>query len=117
MLAKESHSYRLDLPLNMKIHPVFPAGNLRRAANDPLPGQHNDPPPPIKVVVDNEWEVQEIVAIKLTRGKLSYKAKWSGTDEDPEFYPASDFKYSPQLIKNFHLANPKLPDPPTNLAL
>ena len=117
VLAKEGHSYRLGLPLSMKIHPVFPAGNLRRAANDPLPGQHNDPPPPIKVVADNEWEVQEIVAVKLTRGKLSYKAKWSGADEDPEFYPASDFKYSPQLIKNFHLANPKLPGPPTNLAL
>ena len=38
-----------------------------------------------------------------------------GADEDPEWYPASDFKYSPQLLKSFHLANPTLPGPPAKL--
>ena len=51
------------------------------------------------------------------RGKLVYKAKWTGVDEDPEFYPASDFKYSSHLIRDFYLANPTLLGPPVNLAL
>jgi hypothetical protein len=101
----------------MKINPVFSAESLRRDPDDPLPGQANNPPLPVKVTADNEYEVQEIVAVRLVRGKLVYRAKWASTDEDPEFYPASDFKYSPHLLKCFHLANPTLPGPPANLAL
>ena len=62
-----------------------------------MPGQKNASPPPIQVTADEEYKVQEIIAIKLIRGKLVYKAKWTGVDEDPEFYLASDFKYSSHL--------------------
>ena len=55
--------------------------------------------------------------MKLVRGKLVYRAKWTGADEDPELYLVSDFKYSPHLLRDFHLANPTLPGPPANLAL
>jgi len=117
VLAKEGHSYRVQLPASMKINPVFPAGQLRLDPNDPLPGQSNAPLPPIKVTADDKYKVQEIVAVKLVRGKLIYKAKWTGADKDPEFYPASDFKYSPHLLKRFYLANSTLPGPPANLSL
>jgi hypothetical protein len=117
VLAKEEHSYRVELPASMKIHPVFPAESLRRNPNNPLPSQANAPPPPVNVTADDEYEVQEIIAIKLTKEKLTYQAKWTGADEDPEFYPASDFKYSSHLLKRFHLANPTLPGPPANLPL
>ena len=53
----------------------------------------------------------------MVRGKLAYKAKWTGVDEDLEFYPASDFKYSLHLIKRFYLANFKLSSLLANLAL
>ena len=69
------------------------------------------------MTADDEYKVQEIVAVRLVRGKLVYRAKWTGVDKDPEFYPISDFKYSLYLLKRFHLANPKLPRPPANLAL
>jgi hypothetical protein len=57
VLAKEGHSYRVELPALMKIHPVFPAGSLCRDPNDPLPGQANAPPPPVNVTADDEYEV------------------------------------------------------------
>jgi hypothetical protein len=85
VLAKEGHSYKVELPASMKIHPVFSAGSLCRDLNDPLPGQANAPPPPVNMTADDEYEVQEIIAVKLTRGKLTYRAKWTGADEDPEF--------------------------------
>jgi hypothetical protein len=117
VLAKEGHSYKVELPASIKINPVFPAESLCRDLNDPLPGQANAPLPLIKVTADNKYKVQKIIAVKLTKGKLAYRAKWTGADKDPEFYPASDFKYNPHLLKRFHLANPTLPSPPANLPL
>ena len=116
VVEKKGHSFKVGLLASMKIHPVFPAGILRRAAENPLPGQVNEPEPPIHVTEDAEWEVQEIIAVKKTGRKLFYRAKWTGHDDDPEFYPASDFKYSPHKLRDFHLANPAQPGPPRALA-
>jgi hypothetical protein len=75
VLAKEGHSYRVELPALIKIHPVFPAGSLCHDPNDPLLNQANVPPPPVNVTADDEYKVQEIIAIKLTKEKLTYQAK------------------------------------------
>jgi hypothetical protein len=69
------------------------------------------------VTADDEYKVQEIIAVKLIREKLTYRAKWTGADKDPKFYLASDFKYSLHLLKRFHLANLTLSRPPANLPL
>lgn len=38
IIAQEGHSYRLELPANIKVHPVFYASKLRRDSDDPMPG-------------------------------------------------------------------------------
>jgi len=43
-----SNSYRVDLPSTFKVHPVLNSERLRKAANDPLPGQVNKPEPPVE---------------------------------------------------------------------
>jgi predicted aspartyl protease len=115
VLKQVGHSYRLGLPSSMKAYPVFAAQNLRKAPENPLPGQANEPLAPIRITNDDEYEVQEIIAVKLVRKKLKYRAKWLGADDDPEWYPASDFKYSPHLVRDFHLANKTRPGPPAAL--
>ena len=48
-------------------------------------------------------------------GKLVYKVKWLRADKDLEEYLARNFKYSPYLLRDFHLAYPELPGPLENL--
>ena len=56
-----------------------------------------------------------MLAVRLKRGKLFYRVKWEGADEDPEEYPAGNFKYCPHRLRDFHWAHPALPGPPAKL--
>jgi transposase InsO family protein len=116
ILRQVGNSYELDLPKSTRIHPVFAPELLRKAATNPLPGQINLPPEPVVIANDAEWEVQDIIAVKKTRERLYYRAKWTGYDDDPEWYPASDFKYSPHKLRDFHLQYPNQPGPPMQLS-
>ena len=100
----------------MKIHPVFHAEKLRKDPNNPLPGQFNPEPPPLELENgETKYEVQEVLAIKLIRGKLKYRVQWKGWDPDPEWYPASSISNSPIALQSFHNTNPTQPGPPKNL--
>lgn len=115
ILAKEGHSFRLELPESIKIHPIISPDKLRKAAEDPLPGQVNAPPPPVNITGDQEWEIHDILAVKTYYGSLRYRISWKNHDEDLEWYPASDLKYAPHKLKAFHMAYPDLPGPPKRL--
>jgi transposase InsO family protein len=117
ILERVGNAYKLDLPPSIKVHPIIAAARLRKAASDPVPGQHPDPPPPIEVNGEAEWEVEKILASRLFRKKtLQYRAKWVGYDTDPEWYNAQNFKASPHMLRDFHKDNPSAAGPPTQLS-
>jgi hypothetical protein len=70
ILEKIGNSYKVDLLASIKVHPVFSLDRLWKAANDPLPGEHNDLPQPIEVDGEAEWEVDDVLAVHKHYGKL-----------------------------------------------
>ena len=108
------YAYRLELPASMKIHPVFHVSLLRPAATDPLPGQRQDPPPPVEVEGVEEWEVEDILDSRWDRRgrggrpRLKYIVKWAGYDEPTEV-PADYVENAQEIVKNFHRRYPDKP--------
>jgi hypothetical protein len=74
IIRQVRNSYKVTLLKLIQIHPIFLLDRLRKAIDDPLPGQVNDPPPLIQVSIDNKWEVDDILTICKRRNKLEYKA-------------------------------------------
>ncbi|KAJ6110208.1 gag/polymerase/env polyprotein [Penicillium sp. IBT 16267x] len=117
ILTKEGHAYKLELPDSIKVHLVFSPDKLRRVAKSaPLIGQIADPALPIEVNDQQEWEVNEIVDVRLRYRKLQYKARWIGIEDD-DWYPAGDFKNAPDKLMAFHKRYPELPGPPARLSV
>ena len=53
--------------------------------------------------------------MKKDRSTLKYYVSWVGYDEDLEWYPAFNFKYSLYKLWDFYLAYLDLPKPPRKL--
>jgi transposase InsO family protein len=106
-------SYRLQLPASIKIHPVFHSNLLRLDPNDPLPGQHTEPEPPVFVDGEEEYEVERILDSRLfgKAKKLQYRVSWVGYPPDTQWYPAVNFSNSPEKIRAYHAAYPGKPGP------
>ncbi|MGH6649449.1 DDE-type integrase/transposase/recombinase [Aquabacterium sp.] len=115
VLEQVGYSWRIELPDSIKVHNVLPSDRLRKASEDPLPGQVEEPPPPIQVTGDAEYEVQEVLASKTLRRRLYYRVHWTGHDPDPTWYPASNFKYAPHKLQVFHDKYPLAAGPPQRL--
>jgi hypothetical protein len=83
-------SYRLELPTQWSIHPVFHIDLLTPYRETPTHGVNYPRPPPDLVDGEEEYEVEKILdAQPRGRGrKLHYLIKWKG-------YPTSDNSWEP----------------------
>ena len=69
----KGHSYILELPKHMKMDNVFHADCLRKAADDSMPDQIQDPEPPTEVNGQPEYTVEKILASWIRNNVLQYQ--------------------------------------------
>jgi len=81
--------------------------------NNPLPGQHIDPEPPVHVDGEEEYEVEQILDSRLfgKAKKLQYRVSWVGYPPDTQWYPAANFENSADKLRAYHTAYPGKPGP------
>ena len=107
-------SYKLALPEAMKdVHPVFHSSLLQLDTNDPLPGQKfpEPPPPEPDMAAEDEYEVDEVLDIRKMHGGLKAQIKWTGWDEDYEWYPVENLENAPEKLQDFYRLYPDKPKP------
>jgi hypothetical protein len=109
-----SWAYKLDLPPNVKIHPVFHISLLEPAQPTTKAIPRHIQPSPLPIILDDEeeWEVKEVVDSRHHRGKIQYRVKWTGFyDPNTTWYPTENFRNSPDAITQFHTRYPGKPAP------
>lgn len=115
---ERGHSYILDLPASYNMTNLFHADRLRKASDDPLPQQFQEPLPPEDINGQPEFEVDHLERSRLFgRNKtLQYQVAWRGYDPDEQWYNASNFKNAPVALEDYHRQYPLTPGPPKRLS-
>lgn len=106
------YTYRLDLPDSLTIHDVFNVDQLYLAANDPLPGQVLEPPPPVLVENTPEYEVTEVLDCRRKGRGFQYLVRWTGYDDPTLETARTIYEDVPELVHNFHRRYRDKPLPP-----
>jgi hypothetical protein len=99
-------AYKLDLPHDMKIHPVFHISLLK--LHKPSPPEFQErvqaPPPPVyfKNQDEPEYEVQEIQDKRTRRGKTEYLVLWKGFNQhDATWEPIENLTHCKALVRAY----------------
>jgi len=105
ILAKIGESaYKLDLPPSMMLHNTFHISLLGLYHDDKFPSKRTQPPPPIILKGQPEYELEESVDSRLHYGELQYRVKWTGypPKHDKVWYRYNNFENAEIAKQQFH---------------
>lgn len=112
-------SFTLRLPESLRsVHPVFHVVMLEPAFSSSIPNRSDDPPPPVEVEGEMEYEIAEILDSKIDRRrrcKILYLVRWAGyegTSEETSWLTADELTHAQELVGDFHKSYPNKPGPP-----
>src|SRR6201996_9858367 len=101
-------SYRLELPHQWRIHPVFHIDLLTPYRETTMHGENYQRPPPELVDNEEEFEVEAILDSRtFGRGrKLQYLIKWLGYPDSDNQWEDADKVYADELVREFQRRHP-----------
>jgi hypothetical protein len=97
-------AFKLKLPENWKIHPVFHISLLEPIDGNPFPIQVKLPPQPEIIEDEAEFEVEKIVGYRLFRNKIpQYLVNWKGyANESNTWEPEENLGRAKDLLDEFN---------------
>ena len=108
-------AYELQVPRTWKgrIHPVFNEVLLSPYHPPKYAGQQQEPPPPPEIVEGTqEYEVEQIVDVKIQRGQWKFLVHWKGYPaEQRTWEPIENLLHAKEAIRKFYHNNPGAPRP------
>jgi hypothetical protein len=108
-----SLAYRLSLPHQMNIHPVFHVSLLSKYSPNTIEGRKQDPPPLTIIDGEAETDVAEVLDSRTYHGKLQYRLSWVGLPpSENSWEDAEDCIHAADLISAFHQLHPTKPSAP-----
>src|ERR1700727_2117218 len=101
-------NYRLELPTQWSIHPVFHIDLLTPYRETPMHGPNYSRPPPDLVDNAEEYEVEKILdSRKFGRGcKLQYLVKWKGYPDSENQWVDKNDVFADEAMREFKRSNP-----------
>jgi hypothetical protein len=113
VVGEAKSAYKLELPAQMRIHPVFHVSLLSPYRANTIPGRQQAPaPPPIVIDGNDEWELEKILDSRIHYRKLQYYVDWKGyTPAERTWEPADCLANAPELVKEYHRQFPQRPSP------
>lgn len=99
-------TYKLELPIRLRIHDVFHISKLRRVhETDVFPDrvQDNRPMPVVKIDGQDAWYVEKIVGKRKTKKNgIEYKVKWENFPEyESTWEPIKNLKEAKEAIQDY----------------
>jgi hypothetical protein len=94
--------YRLRLPPQWNIHPIFHASLLTPYIETMEHGENYSRPPPDMIEGEERYKVEAIRSHQHNQCKLQYLIKWKGYPESDNTWEPVDNVQAPLLIRKYH---------------
>ncbi|KAK3544517.1 hypothetical protein QTP86_014096 [Hemibagrus guttatus] len=108
-------TYRLPLPPEYKIHPVFHVSLLKPHHPSVLPptepGEAEEPPLLLIVDEGTAYLVRDILDSRRRGGRLEYLVDWEGYGPEERLWVPRNDVLDPGLLEDFHASHPDWPAP------
>jgi len=112
IVGESKLAYRLQLPPQMRVHPVFHVSLLEPHKESRLTGRTQDRPPPVEVEGELEYEVKEVVDSRIVQRRLEYYVEWVGYGPEERMWePVEHVEHPADGIAEYHRRYPNRPSP------
>ena len=102
-------TYKLKLPNQWRIHPVFHASLLTPYRENSTHGPNFTLPPPDLIDGEEEFEVEKVLDSRIARGLLQYLVKWKGFPGEDSWEPHFNVTHASEAVEKFHAEHPGAP--------